>query len=310
MRALKFRQPLAQTATEPRQAASSRIASSQQTAASHAADACAAMSRAMPSRPAALLGRDPRSRSGTSTCASSQSINATRSAVRRTLRGLGSPWTTRVLLARKARPRGAAAHHRLRRHGGEVDPRPGLGDEKVGRRAASQALRPALRHPMQLAERAGNAAPISLRLGRPALHIGHHHQTVDEQPAVRRRDRHRHGSVRLHGRGAGEARSPTRDRRRSSCRDERPPTARGCARSTHRWPRHRRAVRSEPHLHPIAQALPIRYARHPSSPIACPSLARERRRGTKARGPCASLTGALSNLVSHIWLTPNSRGVP
>jgi hypothetical protein len=33
------------------------------------------------------------------------------------------------------------------------------------------------------------------RLGRPAFHIGHHHQTVGEQPAVRRRDRHRHGQT-------------------------------------------------------------------------------------------------------------------
>ena len=50
-------------------------------AASHAADACQAMSCASPSKPAALWG-STRSRSGTSTCASSQSINATRSAVK------------------------------------------------------------------------------------------------------------------------------------------------------------------------------------------------------------------------------------
>ena len=46
---------------------------------------------------------------------------------------------------------------------------------------------------MQLAERVGHATPVGLRLGRSALHVGHHHQTVGEQPAVRRRDRHRHG---------------------------------------------------------------------------------------------------------------------
>ena len=70
--------------------------SSQQTAASHAADACAAMSCAPPSRRAALCG-STRSRSGTSTCDSSQSISATRSTVMRTLPGLwGSPWTTHV----------------------------------------------------------------------------------------------------------------------------------------------------------------------------------------------------------------------
>src|SRR5437764_15214821 len=56
--------PAAQTA---RTSASRLIAysSSQQTAASHAADACAAMSSASPSRPAALWG-STRSRSGTS----------------------------------------------------------------------------------------------------------------------------------------------------------------------------------------------------------------------------------------------------
>src|SRR5215468_6536341 len=71
-------------------------ASSQQTAASHAADACAAMSCALSSSPAALWG-STKSRSGTSTCDSSQSISATRFALMRTLPGLlGLPWTTHV----------------------------------------------------------------------------------------------------------------------------------------------------------------------------------------------------------------------
>ena len=48
---------------------------------------------------------------------------------------------------------------------------------------------------MQPAERVGHATPVGLRLGRSALHVGHHHQTVGEQPAVRRRDRHRHGQT-------------------------------------------------------------------------------------------------------------------
>ena len=71
-------------------------------------DACAAMSYASSSRPAALCG-SARSRSGTSTCDSSQSIIATRSAVMRMLPGLGSPWTTHV-----ERPvsRAHAARHR------------------------------------------------------------------------------------------------------------------------------------------------------------------------------------------------------
>jgi hypothetical protein len=45
---------------------------------------------------------------------------------------------------------------------------------------------------MQQAERVGHATPVGLRLGRSALHVAHHHQTVGEQPAVRRRDRHRY----------------------------------------------------------------------------------------------------------------------
>ena len=45
---------------------------------------------------------------------------------------------------------------------------------------------------MQLAERAGDATPVGFGLGRSALHVGQHHQAVDEMPAVRGRDRHRH----------------------------------------------------------------------------------------------------------------------
>jgi len=48
---------------------------------------------------------------------------------------------------------------------------------------------------MQLAERVGYATPVSLCLGRSALHVGHYHHTVGEQPAVRRWDRHRHGQA-------------------------------------------------------------------------------------------------------------------
>jgi hypothetical protein len=33
---------------------------------------------------------------------------------------------------------------------------------------------------------------IRLRLERPALHVGHHDQAVDEAPTVHGRDRHRH----------------------------------------------------------------------------------------------------------------------
>ena len=43
---------------------------------------------------------------------------------------------------------------------------------------------------MQFAKRVGHATPVCLRLGRSALHVFHHHQTVHEEPAVSRRDRH------------------------------------------------------------------------------------------------------------------------
>src|SRR5512132_3838320 len=48
---------------------------------------------------------------------------------------------------------------------------------------------------MQLSKRVGHSTPIGLRLGRPALDVGHHHHTIGEQPAGRRRDRHRHGQT-------------------------------------------------------------------------------------------------------------------
>ena len=94
-----------------------------------------------------------------------------------------------------SRARCSASSNALRRHRAEVDLRPGLGPQEVGRRSPPRALRPALRQPMQLAERVGDAAPVGLRLGRSALHVGHHHQTVDERPAVCRRDRHRHAQT-------------------------------------------------------------------------------------------------------------------
>ena len=99
------------------------------------------------------------------------------------------------LTSDEPRPRCSASSNALRRHRAEVDLRPGLGVQEVGRRSPARALRPALRQPMQLAERVGHATPVGLRLGRSALDVGHHHQTVGEQPAVRRRDRHRHGQT-------------------------------------------------------------------------------------------------------------------
>src|SRR5450755_770223 len=48
---------------------------------------------------------------------------------------------------------------------------------------------------MQPAERGGHAAPVGLSLGRSAFHVGHHYQTVYEQPSVCRRDRHWYGQT-------------------------------------------------------------------------------------------------------------------
>src|SRR5579859_4071983 len=90
------------------------------------------------------------------------------------------------------RPRRSTSRNALGRHRAKVDLRPGLGMQEVGRRPPARAPRPALRQPMQLAERVGDTTPVGLRLGRSALHIAHHHQTFGEQPAVRSRDRHRH----------------------------------------------------------------------------------------------------------------------
>src|SRR5258708_19421837 len=48
---------------------------------------------------------------------------------------------------------------------------------------------------MQPVERVGHATRVGRRLGGAALDVCHYHQTVREQPAVRRRDRHRHGQT-------------------------------------------------------------------------------------------------------------------
>jgi hypothetical protein len=99
------------------------------------------------------------------------------------------------LTSHEPRPRCSASIDTLRRHRAEVDLRPDLGVQKVGRRSPAGALRPALRQPVQLAERFGHATPVGLRLGRSALDVGHHHHTVCEQPAVRGRNRHWHGQA-------------------------------------------------------------------------------------------------------------------
>jgi hypothetical protein len=48
---------------------------------------------------------------------------------------------------------------------------------------------------VQSAERIGHSTPVGLRLRRSAVHVGHHHQTVGEKPAVGRRDRYRYGQA-------------------------------------------------------------------------------------------------------------------
>jgi hypothetical protein len=46
---------------------------------------------------------------------------------------------------------------------------------------------------MQLPERVSHATPVGYRLGRSALYVFHYYQTVREQPAASRRDRHWNG---------------------------------------------------------------------------------------------------------------------
>ena len=50
-----------------------------------------------------------------------------------------------------------------------------------------------MRQSVKLAKRLGDAAPVRLRLGRPAFDVGHHDQAVKEVPPIPRGDRHRHG---------------------------------------------------------------------------------------------------------------------
>jgi len=110
-------------------------------------------------------------------------------------RVIGVAMHNACLTSGKPRPRCPASSNALSGHRAEVDLRPGIGVQQVGRRSPAWALRPALRRPMQLAKRVGHATPVGFRLGRSTLQVGHHHQTVGEQPAARRRDRHRHGQT-------------------------------------------------------------------------------------------------------------------
>jgi hypothetical protein len=102
----------------------------------------------------------------------------------------------RPTLARRCRARRRGDRRRCRAAPGrgrgrpqaawpEVDLRPGLGVQEVGRGSPARALRPALGQPMQVAEGVGDTTPVGLRLGRSVLHVGLHHQTVGEQPMPR-----------------------------------------------------------------------------------------------------------------------------
>ncbi len=164
---------------------------SQQTAASHAAYACAATSCVSSSRPAALCG-NTRSRSGTSTCDSSQSISATPIRRHADVARVGVAVDDAPLSSGEPRPRCSASNDTLRRHRAEVDLRPGFRMQEIGRRSPARALGPAVRQSVQLAECVGDATPVGLRFGRSALHVGHYDQTVGKVPAIGGRDRHRH----------------------------------------------------------------------------------------------------------------------
>ena len=123
---------------------------------------------------------------------SSQSISATRSAVMRMLPGLGSPWTTHrgrpVSYAHAARhratPRPASRRGDLRpvsAYGRSVD------DRQPGRCGQPCVSRCSWRSASATRRQSASVSAVAS--------TGHHHQTVGEQPAVRRRDRHRHGQT-------------------------------------------------------------------------------------------------------------------
>jgi hypothetical protein len=92
----------------------------------------------------------------------------------------------------ESRPCCPASDDALWRHRAEVDFRPRLGVQEIGRRSPARSLGPAAREPVKLAERIGDATPVGFAPGRSPLHVGHHHQTVSEVPSVRGRDLHRH----------------------------------------------------------------------------------------------------------------------
>ena len=93
-------------------------------------------------------------------------------------------------------PRRPASGNAFGGHRPEVDLRAGLGVQEVSRRSPTRSLRPAPCQPVQLAERVGHPAPVVLRRGRTAVQVGHHHHTTGEQPTIRGRDRHRHRQTR------------------------------------------------------------------------------------------------------------------
>ena len=97
-----------------------------------------------------------------------------------------------LLSSGEPRSRCSASDNALRRHRAEVDLRPRFLMHEVGRRSPPWALAPAVCQTVQLAQCVGDATPVRVRLRRFALDVRHHNESVDEVPAVRSRDRHRH----------------------------------------------------------------------------------------------------------------------
>jgi hypothetical protein len=99
------------------------------------------------------------------------------------------------LVANKSRPRRPAPSNSVWRHRAKVEPRSGFGVQEVSRGSPTWALRPAWRQAMQLTQCLGDAVPVALRLGRPALYVFDYHQAVGERAAIYRQDRHRHAET-------------------------------------------------------------------------------------------------------------------
>jgi hypothetical protein len=194
-----------------------------------------------------------RSRSGTSTCDSSQSMSAPRFVVKRTLPGLlGLPRTTHVW---RPMSRAHAVRHRAMPSGG-IAPRSTFVPVSACRRSVDDRQpgrcgQPCVNWCSRRSVSATRRQSAAVSGDPPSTYLITTKPSANSRPSVV-------------GIGTGTVRPsrsrcwrPTRDQRRSCNRDDRPRGARGRGRSTRRRRLRQRVVRCELHLHPSARVLPI-----------------------------------------------------